>query len=329
MTHAAVELYRTDTLTKFGSVGLTDLLTPVFEALLGRPLDGAEFHLTLLPIQDRTTLRGNPTLVNLRGSHGYLQVRIRHGATVVYQHPHSVREIVGYPLQQLLGKSFPEEHEMGFGIIADGLAGLSLSRPTPANEGSIEIQARRRQPVFHLEEIAEPPPSATAASLGAPEDDASGRVGVILTREVRDQLLYDMELSREVEEGGFLVGRPYRDSEHPDRHIVLITAVLTAERTGASLLHFTFTGDSFVRVSETVAARRQSEKLVGWFHTHLFPATVEMGLSTIDLELHASTFRRHWQIAGLINLHGDKRVLRFYADQQGVIGSAPYQVQAA
>ncbi|MFF5290779.1 JAB N-terminal domain-containing protein [Paractinoplanes globisporus] len=328
MTSATVVLFRTDTLTKFGSVGLTELLTPVFEDLLDRSLEGAEFHMTLLPIRDGATLRGDPTLINLRSSHGYVHIRIRQHDAVIYQHPHSVREVIGRPLQRLLGKDFPEEHQMGFGIVADGLAGLSVTRPTPVNEGSIDILARQRQPVFHLEEVAEPgPPEMTAEGLGVPDTDANGPVGVVLTAGVRDQLLRDMELSNKVEEGGFLAGRPYRDAAHPDRHLVLITAVLPAERTGASLLHFTFTGDSFLRISETLARRGQDEALVGWYHTHLFPATVEMGLSTIDIELHSSTFRRPWQVAGLINLDGYGRVLRFYADQAGTIRPTPFQAQ--
>lgn len=330
MDVATVVLYRTDTLTRFGTVGLTELLAPVFESLLHRSLEGAEFHLTMLPIRDGATLRGDPTLINLHSGHGYVQIRIRHQDKVIYQHPHAVREVIGRPLQRLLGKSFPEEHQMGFGIVADGLSGLSLTRPTPISEGSIDIHARQRQPVFHLEEVAEPgPPTMKAADLGVAEPGTAGPVGVVLTTAVRDQLLLDMELSNKVEEGGFLAGRPYQDAEHPGRHLILITAVLPAERTGASLLHFTFTGDSFLRISETLAGRRQNEALVGWYHTHLFPATVEMGLSTIDVELHASTFRRPWQVAGLINLDGYGRVLRFYADQGGAICPTPYQVQAS
>ena len=38
----------------------------------------------------------------------------------------------------------------------------------------------------------------------------------------------------------------------------------------------------------------------------------EPGLSTIDIETHFATFRRMGQVAGLINLSGRRRVLRFF-----------------
>ncbi len=37
-----------------------------------------------------------------------------------------------------------------------------------------------------------------------------------------------------------------------------------------------------------------------------------MGLSSIDVRLHFTTFRIPWQLAGLVNLEAERRVLRFY-----------------
>jgi proteasome lid subunit RPN8/RPN11 len=323
-----IDLYRTDDFVKVGSVGLTELLSPVFQLLLGRSLTGAEFDLTFLPISDTTVLDGTPTLVNLHGSHGYVQVRITQGAVVLYQHPHSVREIVGKPLQALLGRRFPGEKHMGFGIAGNGLGSLALVRPTPENENTIEIRPQeRRAPVFYLEEIHDPvPPLATAADLGVAVDGWTGALGVVLSSEVHSQLLHALPFSADVEEGGFLAGQVYRDAARPERHLVLVSAVLRAERTGASLLHFTFTGDSFLLVNELLVRRGRNERLVGWYHTHLFPATDALGLSTIDVELHRSTFRREWQVAGLVNVDGSRRQLRFYGTDGDRIALLPYRV---
>jgi proteasome lid subunit RPN8/RPN11 len=121
-------------------------------------------------------------------------------------------------------------------------------------------------------------------------------------------------LSHRVEEGGFLIGRVFLDADCDGGYIVEITEALTAQFTGASLLHFTFTGDSFAEIKQSLRTRDQGERIVGWYHTHLFPATDAMGLSSIDLTLHFNTFRVPWQLAGLVNLDFEKssRVLRFY-----------------
>jgi hypothetical protein len=50
-----------------------------------------------------------------------------------------------------------------------------------------------------------------------------------------------------------------------------------------------------------------------------FPATPEFGLSTVDVRLHSSTFRRPWQIAALLNVTPELRVLRVY----GPVPDAP------
>ena len=50
------------------------------------------------------------------------------------------------------------------------------------------------------------------------------------------------------------------------------------------------------------------------------------GLSSIDLQLHFSTFTIPWQLAGLINLGGADRTLRFYVRQGEEMAECPYWV---
>ncbi|MEM7578397.1 MAG: JAB N-terminal domain-containing protein [Cyanobacteria bacterium P01_A01_bin.80] len=152
-------------------------------------------------------------------------------------------------------------------------------------------------------------------------------VKIVLTRSLYQDLCHQRPLSRKVEEGGFLVGKVYRDGNEDDTYLLEVSNALTAQHTGASFLHLTFTGDSFVEVKRTLNQHHPEERLLGWYHTHLFPATPSFGLSSIDVELHFSTFTIPWQLAGLINLdNGNQRTLRFYARQGNNMVLCPYWV---
>jgi proteasome lid subunit RPN8/RPN11 len=155
------------------------------------------------------------------------------------------------------------------------------------------------------------------------DDDAGAPVGVVLSSAAYERLA-KMPLSKEVEEGGFLIGHVFGNKDESGQFLVSITAVIKAERTGASLLHFTFTGESFMRVSEVITRRGRDEELVGWYHTHLFPATDQVGLSSIDVDLHAATFKKPWQLAGLINVTRGSRVIRFYGTDHDGIAEMPF-----
>ena len=151
-------------------------------------------------------------------------------------------------------------------------------------------------------------------------------VKIVLWRSLYQDLCHQRPLSRKVEEGGFLIGKVYRDGDDEGTYLLEIINALTAQHTGASFLHLTFTGESFVEVKRTLHQSHPGERLLGWYHTHLFPATDSFGLSSIDDELHFSTFTKTWQIAGLINLDGNERTLRFYVRQGDKMVLCPYWV---
>lgn len=335
MTVLEVELFRSDDYVSAGQVPLVPLLRRVFEPLIGQSLAGTRFELLFLPVPDRRTLSGQPSLINLRSSHGYVQVRIMHNAGVLYQHPHSVREIIGRPLQELLLERGEDETHWGFGVRGPGLDRIALVRPAPEMVNRVDIPPRRRRTdLFHIEEVAAPdPPRADLASLGVakaegtwlPDDPA--QVAVVVAPSVLRDLTEELPFSDEVEEGGFLAGHVYRDESRSEGHLVRVSAALRAERTGASMFHFTFTGESFLRVSELLAERARGEQLIGWYHTHLFEATSAIGLSSIDVDLHTSTFHQPWQVAALVNIASDGgRMLRFYRADGRKMAQAPYWV---
>ncbi|GAA3250385.1 JAB N-terminal domain-containing protein [Dactylosporangium siamense] len=326
----AVDVYRSDDYVKVGRVSLHSLLRGVFEDVLGQSLDDARFTLDLHAVEDLRELTGPPAMINLRRSHGFLNVRISRKGVLLYQHPHSIQELVGRPLQRMLTLLQPEETHWGYGIAGPGMERVSLVRPAPRPAGVVEVRTTSGRPrVFHLEAVQEPdPPTATPADLGVTAGGTGDRDLLALTPEVHDGFVRSTPFSSDVEEGGFLVGEVFLDAQRPGRHLIRMIDALPAERTGASMLQFTFTGESFLRINDIIARRGPQFRLIGWYHTHLFPATDAIGLSSIDVELHARMFRRPWQVAALVNLDGSTRTLRVYGWDGTTMHDLPYQVAA-
>ncbi|GAA5050061.1 hypothetical protein HNP84_004151 [Thermocatellispora tengchongensis] len=188
---------------------------------------------------------------------------------------------------------------------------MGTIRPTPQVEGSVVVDPKRPRRNFSIRKMEEPElPELDPAAMGMAPEHLT-RINVALTPEVHELLDSGLELSGRVEEGGFLAGRVF--ALGPERHLVRVERVLSAEHTGASFIHFTFTSDSFQALTQALRAGGEGERLVGWWHTHLLGIDVEMGLSETDVILHHGTFRQPWQVAGLINLGRRGRALRFYA----------------
>ncbi|GAA1416733.1 hypothetical protein GCM10009662_67670 [Catellatospora coxensis] len=312
-----VEVFRTDDYALIGRLDLHQVLIVVFESVLGIDLSAARFHLYLYAQPDDRDVPGPPSVVNLRSSHGFVRVHITIGDELVYRHTHSLREVVGVPLQAILSQVEPDERFWGYGVTGPGLDAISLVRPAPRAAGAVNMSiGRDRPPMFHIEPIPDPPPpTATPADLGVSEPLAAGADTdwVLLAPDVHEALSRTMPFSGEVEDGGFFVGRVYLDRDRPGRHLINITQAIPAERTGASFLQFTFTGESFLRINEMVSRSGSDLRLLGWYHSHLFAASDGFGLSSTDVDLHTRTFLRDWHVAGLLNISPGTRRLRFYA----------------
>jgi hypothetical protein len=327
-----VEVFRGDDYLPAWRIPLFPLLRGVLEPVIGESLEGTRFQLSFLPVADGTRIGGIPSMINLRAGYGYVTVHVVREGRTIYRHPHSVRELVGVPLCRMLMTQHPDETHWGFGVRAPGLEGVALVRPAPRGDGQLDVVLRtggvRR---FHVEEITGPqPPIATLAELGVPDGVVrpADKVGVVVDRATHHALTQGLTFSTEVEEGGFLTGHVYRAKAQPGCYLVEVTGAVPAERTGASLLSFTFTGESFLRMGERLASDGRDDRLVGWYHTHLFPATDTLGLSSIDVELHTTTFRAPWQVAGLLNIEGTDRVLRWYHADGAEMVAAPYWLAA-
>jgi hypothetical protein len=290
------------------------------ERILGRHLDQARIRIALLNVPDNSTIAGKPAVDHLIPEFGYVDVKVYEGGLVVYQHPHPISDIITQSLQEILRRRFPEEELWAFRVAVPGMPRTATTRATPRVEGEVLVRSYEpgETPGFTIRRLTEEePPVRVLDEFGAHAngEESPSPVKVLLPASLHRDLHSGRSISHEVEEGGFLTGRVYRDGEQDGGYLLEVTAAVTAKYTGASFLHFTFTGDSFAGIKRTLLQERSGERLLGWYHTHLFPATPDFGLSSVDLSLHMGTFTIPWQIAGLINISGRERTLRFYAPQ--------------
>ncbi|MCP4654565.1 MAG: hypothetical protein GY856_03995 [bacterium] len=329
-----VEIYRCDdSVQLLETRPLEEILRRALEGYFRRDLAHAQFLLYLHAVPEYKRLPGRPAVENLMPEYGYASVYVVEDGFVTYRHPHAMRELVARPVQEQLRAGHVEGEQWGYRVVGPGFPrrgtsdGLpkTMARPRPEVEKAVAVEAyaEGETPSFKIRRVPDPdPPLARLADFEV-TDDNGDFVKVLVHDEVARQLEDKLAFSDEVEEGGFLVGRVYRDEAHDGTFLVEVNDALGAQHTGASLLHFTFTGDSFQEVKRRLHGRRD-DQLLGWYHTHLFPASEEMGLSTIDLELHFTTFKKPWQLAGLVNFERDGgRKLRFYVRRDDTMALCP------
>lgn len=152
--------------------------------------------------------------------------------------------------------------------------------------------------------------------------------GLILMRdEVYGVLMSEMELSAEVENGGYLLGEAFRQPSGPEaeteegfRWLIKITDVVPAEAAWGKRGSLLFTGETWSRMTRLRMREHPNKKLVGWFHTHLFKGSERFGLSGLDQNLHRRFLTRVWQIAVLVNINPQSLERRVRCFQRGAGG---------
>ena len=143
---------------------------------------------------------------------------------------------------------------------------------------------------------------------------------IVMNRRIYDQLNFTLKLSQTEENGGYLIGNVYRnpdspeDEDHPDfKWLVDITTIVPAEGTFGNSLLLLFTSETWSRLNQRIDQEFPNQKLIGWYHTHLFPASDSFGLSELDQVLHRQFFTKPWQVALLLNIEtNDQRELRSF-----------------
>ncbi len=336
-----IKLYKKDGTLFSETLPLPPIVRTSLAAILGRDPVNLEFWLDVFPVYTPPVVWGDPVVWNLTAAYGYARVTVFDGRTIIYQHPHTIEELISRPLQAYLKEKHPEQTHWGFYMIMPGIPPpplavrpldqdyMSDSRTAPEVDGSVLVRpyGENERPAFGLRRIPDdPPPRASLDDFDILQYGLDQRAFVkVLMREAQqEEFAKTRRFSDKVEEGGFLVGRVYEDADMEGAYLLELTNAVNAEHTGASLLHFTYTGDSFSSFKEILRREHPGERMLGWYHTHLFPATDSMGLSSIDLQLHYTTFRQPWQLAGLINIDApDRRTLRFYVRQKDLMIPCP------
>ena len=144
---------------------------------------------------------------------------------------------------------------------------LAFRKDAPVENGA---------PAFGVEEIAAPLDIAEAdladfASKATPFDtQTAGELPVFLPQRVLDEAGAGALEAGDVETGGLLLGRLYRDRATRDIAVV-ITAQVPAQHTEGTAAKLSFTADTWAAGRAAIALRRQGEQLLGTWHTH--PAT--------------------------------------------------------
>lgn len=304
----------------WANADLAHILVTALRAELPRDTENIRFALFFPPVPDPRLADGDPQVRNLRSEYGYVEiVAMRHGR-VVYRHPHSLRQLIAPVVRAIVERLEPAEREWGylintgrdvFGPSSRPEEGGAFVAPPPGN-GPARTPV---PPPFRIRLAEEPEFPVWEADERIADPTGKAPHTVLLSPAIARFFDKEMPLSNLVEDGGFLCGLVHRlpaDDER-DRYLLEIKQVVPAEHSGASLLRFTFTGDSFQAVHRKLDLADSGELLLGWYHTHLFAATNTMGLSQHDVDLHFDIFRRPWQLAGLINITDEGRLLRFYS----------------
>lgn len=92
-------------------------------------------------------------------------------------------------------------------------------------------------------------------------------VPVFIPARVLDEVTAAANKAGDLETGGVLLGKLYRDEALPDIFIE-VTAQVHALHTQAQHTKLTFTPETWESVRAAIKLRRQNEIMVGWWHTH-------------------------------------------------------------
>ena len=142
-----------------------------------------------------------------------------------------------------------------------------------------------------------------------------------------------LALSTQVEDGGYILGNAYRfpgspvnEDDHDFKWWITIDHIIPAKGTYGTPGMLLFTGDSWSHIHKLLDNEYKGKKLLGWYHTHLFAASHEIGLSMMDINLHTRFLPLPWQVALLINIdqHNNRELRCYQKSPQGEFLITPF-----
>lgn len=200
------------------------------------------------------------------------------------------------------------------------------------------LKADRKR--IQFTKIKPPPlPVLEESAFGETETKGRGKPGegrVLMSAKVYDTLKHKIELSDEVEQGGYLLGTPYRlagspeDEEDEDfKWGIDIRDIIVATGGYGTALLLLFNGDTWSELKREMDRSYPDKKLLSWYHTHLFKGSDDFGLSGLDQTLHRRFFTLPWQVAILLNLDpmtNEREVRCFQRGPSGELVESQYEV---
>ena len=165
-----------------------------------------------------------------------------------------------------------------------------------------------------------------------------GKYLIFMRSPVYKKLREEIFLHPKNEDGGYLLGIPYRVPGSPENEddpefnwMIEITDVIQAEGIWGNPVLLLFTGDSWSKIKRQIDLEFPNKKLVAWFHTHLFKATDEFGLSGLDESLHRRFLTLPWQVAVLLNIEkigdrSDREIRCFQRGTDGELVECTYEI---
>lgn len=186
-------------------------------------------------------------------------------------------------------------------------------------------------PRFHVENVTQPLPLGNA-SLAAHIDRAAKQespidpavdtsapgadMPVFIPERVINEAKALARDAGDIETGGVLIGRLFRDSESTEVFSA-ITAFIPARHTVADRSRLTFTAETWAAVRAAVDLRGEDEMLLGWIHSHPFWCRscpherrqlcplMRPFFSRDDIALHRTVFPGAFNIAVLLSDFGE------------------------
>ena len=161
----------------------------------------------------------------------------------------------------------------------------------------------------------------------------SGNGRIYLNDGIYQKLTKDLLLSTHVENGGYILGNAFRfpgscenENDPAFKWWISIENIIPAQSIYGTPGMLLFTGDSWSHIHRLLDTQYKKLKLLGWYHTHIFEATEEMGLSAMDMDLHRRFLPLPWQIALLINMqqNNERKIRCYQKSPQGDFLLAPY-----
>lgn len=123
----------------------------------------------------------------------------------------------------------------------------------------------------------------------------AGKVRVFIRQSVVEMIQNHAKGTPNIEIGGVLVGRAYRNGDHLDTEVMDYIFHHSSEPQQSSAVHFNFSPSIWAALNKQKDNRHPNLELVGWFHSH--PNHGIFLSPGMDIDVHQKAFNQPWQIA--------------------------------